>query len=364
MKKPTTCWKAEGGTFLKVLVTGGSGFIGSHVAERFTKQGNEVVVFDNLSRNLLLKATITRSLQHNWDYIKNRCPNVKMMNGDVTNLEQLKEASEGVEAIIHTAAQVAVTTSLLNPKVDFEINALGTLNVLEVARLLDAQVIFTSTNKVYGGNVNEIPVGEKRKRYTFADPKYKQGIPEDFSIDHCGHSPYGASKLSGDIYVQDYAHSYGLNTKIFRMSCIYGPRQFGVEDQGWVAWFTIATALGKPLIIYGDGKQVRDVLYIDDLITAFAIALDKSSRLKGEVFNIGGGPKNILSLLELLDLLEQLSGKRSKLRFEDWRPSDQKVYITKINKAKEKLGWKPAVTPRQGVQKLLTWVTENRQLFC
>jgi len=322
------------------------------------------MVFDNLSRDQLLKATTTRSLQHNWNYVKSHYPKVRMKNGDVTNFEHLKEASKDVDAIIHTAAQVAVTASIVSPKVDFEVNALGTLNVLEVARLIDAPVIFTSTNKVYGDNVNKIPVREKGKRYTFADPKYKQGIPEDFSIDHCGHSPYGASKLSGDIYMQDYAHSYGLNTVIFRMSCIYGPRQFGVEDQGWVAWFTIATVLGKSLTIYGDGKQVRDVLYVDDLVNAFFMALEKSEKLKGEVFNIGGGPNNTLSLLELIDLLKQLTGKRRKVRFEDWRPSDQKVYITNINTAKEKLGWKPTVTPRKGVQKLLKWVTQNRQLFC
>jgi len=271
--------------------------------------------------------------------------------------------SKDVDAIVHTAAQVAVTTSLVNPKTDFEVNALGTFNILEAARLNDAALIFCSTNKAYGENVNKIPVKEEGRYYRFADERYRDGIPETFPVDLCGHSPYGCSKLAGDIYVQDYAHTYGLKTAVFRMSCIYGERQFGVEDQGWVAWFTVTTITGKPITIYGDGKQVRDVLYVDDLIHAFDAFLQRKNQLAGEVFNIGGGPENTLSLLELLDILEQLTGRRSKITFNGWRPSDQKVYISNISKAKEKLEWRPKVSPKEGIKKLVDWVFENKHLF-
>jgi len=182
-----------------------------------------------------------------------------------------------------------------------------------------------------------------------------------FPTDLCEHTPYGCSKFAGDVYVQDYAHTYGLKTGVFRMSCIYGERQFGVEDQGWVAWFAIATLLNKPITIYGDGKQVRDVLYVKDLIRAYDRFIN--SNLKQAVFNIGGGPENTLSLLELLDLLEGLTGKRVKISYENWRPSDQKVYISDISKVKERLRWNPRVGPREGVNKLVKWVRENKGLF-
>jgi CDP-paratose 2-epimerase len=242
----------------------------------------------------------------------------------------LKEIATGCEVIFHTAAQVAVTKSLENPVIDFEINARGTLNVLEVARTVDASVIYTSTNKVYGENVNKIPVTEMKSRYQYADSKYINGIPEDFPTDLTGHSPYGCSKLSADLYVQDYAYTYGLRTGVFRQSCIYGERQFGVEDQGWVAWFVIATLTDKPITIYGDGKQVRDVLYVKDLVRAFDAFL--SSNLKHEVFNIVGGPENTLSPLELLELLKKNTGKYPKTLFSSWRMADQRVYVSDISK--------------------------------
>jgi CDP-paratose 2-epimerase len=274
---------------MKVLVSGGAGFIGSHVAEYYAREGNEVVVFDNLSRAKLLNKHGKREL-FNWNYLKENYPKVSLIKGDVRKPEQFKTAGAGVDVIIHTAAQVAVTTSLTYPKTDFEINAGGTFNALEVARANDASLIFTSTNKVYGENVNKIPVLEKETRYEFSNAEYKNGIPENFSIDSTEHSPYGCSKLAADIYVQDYARTYGLKTGVFRMSCIYGERQFGVEDQGWVAWFIIATLANKPVTIYGNGKQVRDVLHVSDLIQAFDKFL--STNLKHEVFNIGGGPCN------------------------------------------------------------------------
>lgn len=345
---------------MKVLVTGGAGFIGSQVAEYYAKRGNKVIVFDNLSRVKILGKSVGDPL-YNWNYLKNNYPDIELVKGDVRSFEDVKDASKDVDAIVHTAAQVAVTTSLSDPRMDFEINALGTFNVLEATRLSDAALIFCSTNKVYGENVNEIPAKEEGKRYCFADEKYRNGISETFPVDLCGHSPYGCSKLAADMYVQDYAQTYGLKTCVFRMSCIYGERQFGVEDQGWVAWFAIASLTGKTITIYGDGKQVRDILYVGDLIQAFDNFLN--SNLRHEVFNIGGGPENTLSLLELLDMLKEHTGKDIRINFADWRRADQKVYVSDISKAKKLLGWKPKVTPRKGVKKLVEWVSKNISLF-
>ncbi len=346
---------------MKILVTGGAGFVGSHVAEYYAKKGDEVVIFDNLSRSMLLGYDALNTV-YNWDYLK-KYDNIDRIKGDIRDIGAIETASKDTDLIIHTAAQTAVTTSVKDPRTDFEINALGTFNVLEAARKSksNTSVIFCSTNKVYGDNVNKIPVKEQDKRYVFKDPNYKKGIPEIFSTDLCEHTPYGTSKFSGDIYVQDYSHVYGLKTAIFRMSCIYGKRQFGVEDQGWVAWFVIATLTNNPITIYGDGKQVRDVLYIEDLIKAYDLFM--KSNLKQEVFNIGGGSENTLSLLELLDLLEELTGMGAKISYANWRPSDQKVYISDIGKIQEKLKWKPEVNPRDGVNRLVDWVKENNSLF-
>ena len=344
---------------VKILVTGGLGFIGSHIAEHYARKGDEVVVFDNLSRTKVLGKKVGDAL-YNYKYLKNY-PSIEFIRGDIRHFEEIKKASTGVNVIFHTAAQVAVTTSLINPRIDFEVNALGTFNVLEVARLNDASLIFTSTNKVYGENVNKLRVVEKKTRYEFADPEYRRGIPETFPIDLTGHSPYGCSKLAADIYVQDYAHTYGLKTGVFRMSCIYGERQMGCEDQGWVAWFVIATLTDKPITIYGDGKQVRDVLHVSDLIEAFNKFI--CSNLKHEVFNIGGGPKNTLSLIELLDILQDLIGKRPKVLYAPWRPADQKVYISDVSRLAEKLGWQPKIAPRDGISRLIRWVSKNLSLF-
>lgn len=347
---------------MKILITGGAGFIGSHTAEYYAEKGEEVIVLDNLSRAEMLGIN-QKVILHNWNDLQNNYDNVKLIKGDVRNFSKVKEATRDVEAIIHTAAQVAVTASVKDPTTDFEVNILGTFNILEAARRskTSPSIILCSTNKVYGTNVNKISVREGEKRYIYADERYSEGIPESFPIDLCEHTPYGCSKLAADLYVQDYAHTYGLKTGVFRMSCIYGERQFGVEDQGWVAWFTIATLLNKPISIYGNGKQVRDVLYISDLIEAYDAFINSS--LKHEVFNIGGGPKNTLSLQELLDLLDKLTGKRPSLSFKNWRPGDQRIYISDIRKAQEKLGWTPTISPELGVKKLVNWVSENRHLF-
>ena len=344
----------------RVLVTGGAGFIGSHVAEQFAREGWDVTVVDNLSRAKLLKKPDKNST-FNWDYLCN-LPNVKLIRGDVTNPSVAVEAAAGCSVIVHTAAQTAVTTSVTDPRPDFENNIIATFNVLEAARLAESKpaIVFCSTNKVYGENVNSVGLTEGKKRYAFEE-KFGRGIPETFPIDHCEHTPYGVSKLTGDLYMQDYAHLYGLKIGVFRMSCIYGTRQFGLEDQGWVAWFTIAALLGKKITIYGDGKQVRDVLYVEDLVNAYKAFLDSS--IQHGVWNMGGGPDFTMSLLELLDILEKKTGVKVDPGFADWRPSDQKVYISNIDKAKKDLGWAPKVRPEEGVEKLIRWVETNKALF-
>lgn len=344
---------------MKALVTGGAGFIGSHVAEIYAKKEYDVTILDNLSRGILLNKDI-KNLDYNWNQLK-RFKNVKCIKGDVRDSKVISDAAKDKDFIIHTAAQTAVTTSVTDPEPDFTTNALGTFNMLEAARKNDVKaIVYCSTNKVYGDNVNKVKVIEGKQRYSF-DKAYTKGIPESFDIDLCEHTPYGCSKLTGDLYVQDYAHLYGIRTGVFRMSCIYGTRQFGVEDQGWVAWFTIATVLGKPITIYGDGKQVRDVLYVTDLVEAYDRFIQ--SKIKRGVFNTGGGTKNTMSLLELLDILEKLTGKRSKISFSDWRPSDQKVYISDISQVQEALGWKPKTGPEEGVKNIVEWTNANRNLF-
>ena len=338
-------------------MTGGAGFVGSHVSEYYARRGDTVTVIDNLSRARMLGG-IGDSL-YNWNYLKS-FENVELIQGDVRDFGDVKKASEEVNTIVHAAAQVAVTKSLEDPRTDFDINAVGTFNVLEAARARDADLIYCSTNKVYGTNVDRIPVSEGSERYAFADDKFENGIPENFPIDLCNHSPYGCSKLAGDLFVQDYAETYGLRTAVFRMSCIYGERQFGVEDQGWVAWFVIATITGSPITIYGDGKQVRDVLYVSDLVDAFQAFI--RSKVKHDVFNIGGGRENTLSLLELLDLLEMATGKKPRVSFSNWRQADQKVYISDISKAQKNLGWSPTTPPGEGLKRLIDWFTTTSTL--
>ncbi len=343
---------------MKVLVTGGAGFIGSHAAEFYARKGDDVEVIDNLSRAELLRKDFAFPLS-NWDYLRENYPKIKLTIGDVRSYEELKASCREKDVVLHIAAQVAVTSSITDPRTDFETNAIGTFNVLDAARQNDATVVFTSTNKVYGENVNRIPVIQKEKRYEFADPTYKNGISEEFSTDLTGHSPYGCSKLSADAYVQDYAHTYGMKTGVFRMSCIYGERQHGVEDQGWVAWFIMAALAGKPLTIFGNGKQVRDVLHVSDLIEVFNKFV--GSNLKNDVFNIGGGPQNTLSLIELLDLLNNETKAKIRLKYADWRKADQKVYISNIDKAKKVLRWSPKVNPNEGIKRLIKWFTGNKR---
>ncbi len=273
----------------------------------------------------------------------------------------LTTAARDVDVIVHLASQVAVTTSVLHPREDFEINVTGTFNVLEAARLLANHpiVIFASTNKVYGG-MESLIVEEKETRYAYRD--YPRGIPETYPLDF--HSPYGNSKGSGDQYVRDYARIYNLPTVVFRQSCIYGPRQFGVEDQGWVAWFVIAAVLGRPITIYGDGKQVRDLLYIEDLLDAYDAAIANIHRVAGQIFNVGGGATNQLSVWqEFRPLLERLTGREIPVQWSDWRPGDQRIFVANIRKAAGYLGWRPKTGVEEGITRLYHWVEENRALF-
>jgi len=263
-------------------------------------------------------------------------------------------------AVLHLAAQVAVTTSVTEPRHDFEVNALGTFNLLESARrhAPSAAFLYASTNKVYGG-LEHVGVEQRGGRYAFRDRP--RGISEAEPLDF--HSPYGCSKGSADQYVRDYARIYGLRSVVFRQSCIYGRRQFGVEDQGWVAWFTIAAVTGKPVTIYGDGRQVRDLLFVDDLCEAYDAAVERIEQASGQVFNLGGGPDNTLSLLELVGHLDRLTGRPLRPSFAGWRPGDQPVFVADVSRASEGLGWRPRTGVTEGVEKLAAWVQENRALF-
>jgi len=344
---------------MKIVITGGAGLVGSHAAEYFAKRGEEVIVLDNLMRSSLFGYD-KKSVEYNWNYLA-KYGNIKRIKGDVRSEEDIMKAiSDDSDVVIHTAAQPGVPSSVRMPKEDFDINALGTLNVLECVRqkCKEAVFIYTSTNKVYGENVDKIPLIEKETRYIYNE---SDGVTEEMSTDLTGHTPYGVSKLVGDLYTQEYGRIYGMKTGIFRMSCIYGVRQFGFEDQGWVAWFVIANLINKPITIYGNGKQVRDLLYVTDLIEAFDKFVKGNSR--HEVFNIGGGSANTISLSEFLQELEKVTGKKSKISFSDWRPSDQKVYISDIRKVKQKLNWEPKIKPGDGMRRIVEWVRENREIF-
>ena len=337
---------------LNYLITGGAGFIGSNYVHRLLARGENVTVYDNLSRT-----------QRNIEWLKQEFGEnaFRLVVGDVRDADRIAESARGADVIVHLAGQVAVTTSVLNPRDDFESNALGTFNVLEAARASGRNPIFiyASTNKVYGG-MEEVELFEEPTRWRYKD--LVNGCPETQPLDF--HSPYGCSKGTGDQYVRDYARMYGLRSVVFRQSCIYGTRQFGVEDQGWVAWFIIAAVMGKPITIYGDGKQVRYILFVDDLLNAYDLAVEKNDIAKGQVYNLGGGPQNVMSIwAEFQPKLEKLLDKSLQVARGDWRPGDQRVFYADISKAEKDLSWKPKINVEAGVQKLFDWVKENQGLF-
>ncbi|MFH2138275.1 MAG: NAD-dependent epimerase/dehydratase family protein [Candidatus Omnitrophota bacterium] len=344
---------------MKILVTGGAGMVGSHCAEYYAKKGAKVVALDNLMRSELFKSK-KKSVEYNWRFLQ-KMKNVTCLKGDVRNEKDVMEAiGKGVDAVIHTAGQPGVPSSVRMPKEDFSINAFGTLNVLECLRSKskNAAFVYCSTNKVYGENIDKIPLKELKTRYAF---KGMNGVDEKMLTDLTGHTPYGVSKLVGDLYTQEYAHIYGMKTAVFRMSCIYGDRQFGFEDQGWVAWFIIACLTGRKITVFGDGKQVRDLLYAGDLVKSYDRFIQ--GKIKHTIVNVGGGKDNTISLLEFLDKLKGLTGKKPKVQFSNWRPSDQKVYVSDIGKAKKILSWEPQVSVEQGLLKLTEWIKDNRVLF-
>jgi len=338
---------------MKAIITGGAGFIGCNAASRFLRRGDEVVVVDNLSR---------RGTQQNLDWLKSqgKLTFVKTDIADAASVKSALDAHRDGDLILHLAGQVAVTSSVVDPRDDFEANALGTFNVLEAARAIGtkAPFLYASTNKVYGG-MEDLGIVERNGRYDYKD--YPDGVSEERGLDF--HSPYGCSKGSADQYVRDYHRIYGLNTVVFRQSCIYGYRQFGLEDQGWVAWFIIAAQLGRPITIFGDGKQVRDALFIDDLVDAYEAAANSVEKAAGRVYNIGGGRANTISLLDLIDYLGKKLGRPLQYQKKDWRPGDQRCFISDNRKAQRELGWTAKTSWQRGLDQLYDWVAANRQLF-
>jgi len=338
----------------RYLVTGGAGFIGTNYVSRLLERDEDVVVYDNLSRT---------GTAQNVQWLKDTYgeDSFELAVEDVRNAGLLTAYASDVDVIVHLASQVAVTTSVTHPRQDFEINAEGTFNVLEAARLSNRNpaVIYSSTNKVYG-EMEELQVEEGQTSYHYRDLPH--GVPETQPLDF--HSPYGCSKGTGDQYVRDYHRMYGVPSVVFRQSCIYGPHQFGIEDQGWVAWFVIAAVTGRPITIYGDGKQVRDVLYVDDLLDAYDAALEHMDVAAGQIYNIGGGPGKTLSVWkEFGPILEDVLHKEIPVSWEAWRPGDQRVFIADIRKARQDLGWQPEVDPRVGIERLIEWVQNNEELL-
>jgi CDP-paratose 2-epimerase len=338
----------------RFLVTGGAGFVGCNLVNNLLREGFEVVVVDSLAR---------RGSESNLAWLRDRGhgSRLKVVIADVRDFEAVSAAAREVDVIYHLAAQVAVTSSVEDPRRDFEVNALGTFNVLEAARLSGGRpiIVIASTNKVYGA-MKDVEVVETETRYAYRD--YPYGVSESQALDF--YSPYGCSKGAADQYVHDYDRIYDLPSVVFRMSCIYGPRQFGNEDQGWVAHFIISAARGTPITIYGDGKQVRDVLYVDDLVRAFRLAAQKIDVARGQVFNIGGGPSNTVSVWrEFGQFLEEAKDGSISVGFDAWRPGDQPCYVSDIRKASRVLGWQPQIDKATGFRRLWGWVTSHHNAF-
>jgi len=328
---------------MRALVTGGVGFIGTNLSDRLLSDGHEIILFDNLSR---------AGVRHNLDWLKAKHgQQLRFVQGDVRDFDAVLTAIQNVDVVFHLAAQVAVTTSVSYPREDFLINAQGTLNVLEAARCQQPMpvVLYTSTNKVYGG-LEHLRIVERSSRYEFEN--LPQGVSEACPLDF--HSPYGCSKGAADQYVRDYHRIYGLPSIVFRMSCIYGPHQLGTEDQGWVAHFCLTGVRGGHLTIYGDGKQVRDLLYVEELVELMLRAWKNIHRTAGQVFNVGGGPANTISVwTEFRDLLQPLIGNLPSMKFDEFRPGDQKIYVSDIRKAQVQLGWTPSVKIGEGLGMLI-----------
>jgi CDP-paratose 2-epimerase len=336
-----------------VLITGGAGFIGANLAHQLMLQGETVIVYDNLSRPGSEKNLRWLADEHS--------ERLKICINDVRNYNTVKEVVANVKLIFHFASQVAVTTSIENPVHDFDVNVKGTLNILEAVRTSSVRppVIMTSTNKVYGG-LSDVPLKVINNRYVIAtNGCNERGFDEKRPLDF--QSPYGCSKGAAEQYVLDYARTYNLNTVVFRMSCIYGPHQFGNEDQGWVVHFLKKAIYDEDICIYGNGCQVRDVLHVNDLVDAFITAWNRIETVRSNVFNIGGGPENSISILELIDYINELYGKKMIVQYAPWRTGDQKYYVSDVSKYKKETGWYPKVNVKNGLEDVYKWVYQDRK---
>ena len=336
------------------VVTGGAGFVGTNLAARLAASGQDVVVVDNLSR-----PGVADNVQWLVEHFGDR---VRIDVADVRDEIALEWALSGAAKVFHLAAQVAVTTSLVSPQHDHDVNVCGTLKLLEAIRRLDdpPPLLYTSTNKVYG-TLPDLELHRNGDRWEPVSPLVRaSGLGEDLPLDFC--TPYGCSKGAADQYVLDYAKSYGLRTVVFRMSCIYGPHQHGNEDQGWVAHFLRAARAGRTVTIYGDGAQVRDILFVDDLVDAMLVAMEPSGMegIRGRPFNMGGGPANTVSLLELLELINDLEGRPLDVEWSGERTGDQRYYVADTTRFREATGWKPSVSVEEGVEMLHRWLAAGR----
>jgi CDP-paratose 2-epimerase len=336
---------------MTTLVTGGAGFIGANLAHHLLSSGEPVRILDNMSR---------AGVETNAAWLAEAHPcGLELVVEDVRDFDAVSHAMQGVDHVFHLAAQVAVTTSLSDPRGDFGVNALGTLNVLEAVRAQEhaPSLVFTSTNKVYGA-LEDIALCSARRRYEPVDPEVAAfGVSEKRPLSF--HSPYGCSKGTADQYVLDYARTFGIHAVVLRMSCIYGPHQFGNEDQGWVAHFLVRALRGEPITLYGDGKQVRDVLFVDDLVDAFLRVRADVARLSGRAFNVGGGPARTTSLLELVDRIERLTRRRPVLACEPWRRADQRYYVSDTRALMQATGWGASTSVDVGVERLVEWLQRH-----
>jgi CDP-paratose 2-epimerase len=340
---------------MTTVITGGAGFIGANVAHRLLSAGERVRVVDDLSR-----AQVVRNVE--W-LRRVHGSALDLVVADVRDARAVRAAIADAAHVFHFAAQVAVTTSLADPMHDFDVNARGTLVVLEALRATkpSPSLLFTSTNKVYGA-CDDVALRREGPRYVPEDARLRDvGIGESRPLEF--HSPYGCAKGAADQYVLDWARTFCLRTCVFRMSCIYGPRQLGNEDQGWVAHFFMRAAAGETITIYGDGHQVRDVLFVDDLVDAMLLARHdlaraEGSRAAGRAFNVGGGPNSALSLLDLVDRIGAMTGRRPDVRFEAWRTADQRWYVSDVRAIDRSLGWRPRTSVDRGLDRLRAWVEE------
>jgi CDP-paratose 2-epimerase len=335
----------------RALVTGGAGFIGTNLADRLLREGRRVRIVDNLSRP---------GVGRNLAWLRERHgERLEALTGDLRKRSIAAEAVRGVDSVFHLAAQVAVTTSFEDPLLDFDVNLIGTINLLEAARAQGQgpAFLFTSTNKVYGG-LEDVELHDSGGRYQpTAGSIRRAGISEDRPLDFC--TPYGCSKGAADQYVLDYAKSFGLRSAVFRMSCIYGPHQCGNEDQGWVAHFAISAIEGTPITLYGDGHQVRDILFVEDLVEAFLLARENIDRIGGRAYNMGGGPENAVSLLEVIERIAELHGQTPETSFGPWRQGDQRYYVSDTRSFQRDTGWRPRVSAEEGIERLYGWLREG-----